>query len=158
MRLHPRQDPSRIAAAFPLPPGARIEPPQAGTTLVEFLAGQHLVVGSYSMGLMEARLLGRPALSYQPPDADDGLRREIFAAWDVPVARDDAELAALLAERWQHPGPPLSPEALLFRPGRSLAAIAEQVRELCPSGGRRQPEARRAIVPLGGASAAPMPS
>jgi hypothetical protein len=60
---------------------------------------------------------------------DDGLRREIFAAWDVPVATDEDALAVLVADRLRCPGPPLAPETVLYQPGRSVAAIMDVIAE-----------------------------
>jgi hypothetical protein len=136
VRTHPRQDPARIAEAFPLPEGARIDPLEPRSTLPEFIASQHLVVGSYSMGLMIARLLGRPAVSFQPPRDDDGLRREIFAAWDVPVATEEAELAVRIAGGLQSAGAPIAGRSLLYEPGGSLRAIARVIDEARSSCGR----------------------
>lgn len=132
IRLHPRQRPERIGDAFPPRPTAVLDPLPPVTTMTEFVHSHHLVVGSYSMGLMVARLLGRPAVSFQPPMADDGLRREVFAAWDVPVATDEASLAATIAERLHCPGPPLVAERLLYCPGHSLAAISRVIQEVLP--------------------------
>jgi len=129
VRLHPRQDPARIREAFPLPDSATFDPLEPRTTLPEFIAAQHLVVGSYSMGLMVARLLGRAAVSFQLAQDDDGLRREIFAAWDVPVAADENELGALVSERLRSPGRPLAPEQLLYQPGGATQAIAKVILE-----------------------------
>lgn len=127
LRLHPRQDPTRIHEAFDVPASVDIDAsPQS--PVAEFMSTHHLIVGSYSMGLMVARLLGRPAVSYQPPwDDDPGIRREIFAAWNVPVATTEDELSAIIAERLGAPCRPLDPEAVLYRPGRSLPAIAEEI-------------------------------
>jgi hypothetical protein len=129
IRTHPRQDPARIREAFPLGDATRIDPLEPRSTLPEFIAAQHLVVGSYSMGLMVARLLGRPAVSFQPRRTDDGLRREIFAAWDVPVAANEEELAAHLATCMRSVDGPLSAGPLLYEPGASLQAIAKVVFE-----------------------------
>lgn len=127
LRLHPRQDPASVDDAFDVPESTSVEP-ASQTPLTDFIATHHLIVGSYSMGLMVARLLGRPAVSYQPPvDDDRGIRREIFAAWNVPVATTEDELAAIIAERLREPGRPLDPERVLYRPGRSLPAIAEEI-------------------------------
>lgn len=129
LRLHPRQTPDRIAEAFILPSSAVLDPFPAQSTTVEFMTAHHLIAGSYSMGLMVARLLGRPAVSFQPPMGDDGLRREIFAAWDVPVATDEDALAALVADRLRCPGTPVPPETVLYQPGRSLSAIMNVIAE-----------------------------
>jgi hypothetical protein len=127
IRLHPRQKADRIPEWLPLPEAATFDPFPSTSTFPDFLSEHHLVVGSYSMGLMVARVLGRPAVSFQPRQADDGLRREIFAAWDVPVATDDAELAVLIAERLRCPGLPFDPGEVLYEPGRSLDALTRVI-------------------------------
>jgi hypothetical protein len=124
IRLHPRQDPARIREAFVLPESAVFDPLPATSTFPEFVAAHHVIVGSYSMGLMVARMLGRPAVSFQPPRDDDGLRREAFAAWDVPVATDEDTLAARISEGLQSTCRPLAPEKLLYHPGRALDVIS----------------------------------
>lgn len=129
VRLHPRQDPTLVAQQFDLPGSASFDPLPPISTFAEFVAAHHAIVGSYSSGLMVARLLGRPAISFQPPMGDEGLRREVFAAWDIPVVTDDASLAACLAERLQSPGRPLDPHGLLYHPGRSLDAISTVILE-----------------------------
>jgi hypothetical protein len=130
IRLHPRQDPARIREAFTLPESAVFDPLPPRSTLPEFISAHHLIVGSYSLGLMVARMLGRPAVSFQPPMDDDGLRREVFAAWDVPVATDEDALAARISERLQSAGRPLAPETLLYQPGGSLEAISRVILEV----------------------------
>lgn len=139
VRLHPRQDPARIDELLRLSESAILDPIQPGSTLREFVAAQHVIVGSYSMGLMVARLLGRPALSYQPPMGDEGLRREVFAAWDVPVATGEHELAAMLVERLAAPVRPLAPESLLYAPGHSLDAMVTVIRDALSVGARSIP-------------------
>ncbi len=129
VRLHPRQDPTRIREAFTLPPSATFDPVEPASPFAEFLAAHHLVVGSYSMGLAVARLLGRPTVSFQPPMADDGLRREIFAAWDVPVATDDEMFETMIVERLKSPGQRLDVRSVLYQPGHSLEAIEKVIDE-----------------------------
>jgi hypothetical protein len=129
IRLHPRQDPARIVAAFAPWASVTFDPLPAQSALPEFVAAHHLIVGSYSMGLMMARLLGRPAVSFQPPIPDHGIRREIFAVWDVPVAATDDEFAAMIAERLADARPALAPDTVLYEPHGSLAAITAVVLE-----------------------------
>ncbi|MGE0703580.1 MAG: hypothetical protein AB7F99_00230 [Vicinamibacterales bacterium] len=129
VRLHPRQAPARIDELFSLPASAAFEPLEPSSPLADFLSAHHVIVGSYSAGLMVARLLGRAVVSFQPPMADDGLRREIFATWDVPVATDEDMFAAMVAERLRFPGGPLDLPSLLYEPGRSLEAIEQVIDE-----------------------------
>jgi hypothetical protein len=131
VRLHPRQNLDRIGEMFPLPESAVFDSLDPASPVSEFIAAHDLVVGSYSTGLIVARLLGRPAVSFQPPMGDnDGLRREIFAAWDVPVATDDVTFAAYIAERLEFAGPALDPKKVLYHPGESLDVITSVVREM----------------------------
>jgi hypothetical protein len=130
IRLHPRQKPELADETFSRCDRTSIDPFPSTSTLAEFLTAHHLVVGSYSMGLMVARMLGRPAVSFQPPMADDGLRREIFAAWDVPVATDQRELTALIAEHLQRAHWPVTLERVLYHPGKSLDAIRKVIDEV----------------------------
>jgi len=146
VRLHPRQDADRIPEAFALPQSADFDPLEPVSPLVEFLTAHHLIVGSYSMGLMVARLLGRATVSYQPPLVDDGLRREIFDAWDVPVATDEDMFVAMISERLRFPGKPLDMPSVLYQPGRSLEAIEQVIGEA---------RARRGVLVGGSANVRP---
>jgi hypothetical protein len=137
VRLHPRQDASLIATHFHLPDQAAFDPFPAATALHEFVADHDLIVGSYSMGLLIARFMGCPVVSYQPVVDDTGIRREIFGEWDIPVATDPEMLAATMADRLRDPGRPLDPASVLYNPGASLDAIAEVVAEVMPRQRRR---------------------
>lgn len=129
VRLHPRQRPGHVSTAFPLPEGASFDPVDPVPTLRDFFAAHHLIVGSFSLGLMVARLFGRPAISFQPPMSDEGLRRQVFPAWDVPVVTDEAALARCVVERLQSPGDRINLESRLYQCGGSVDAILQVILE-----------------------------
>lgn len=137
VRLHPRQVASRVAEAFRLPTNAAFDATAPPSTLASFVAAHHLIVGSYSMGLMVARLLGRPAISFQPVLDDDGIRREVFAAWDVPIADDNEALAVLIHDRLRQPQPQLDAASIFYNPGRSTDAIVGALDEARAAARRR---------------------
>lgn len=144
LRLHPRLDP-RCASDLP---GAALDPLEPRRPFEEFVADQHRVVGSHSTGLLVARMLGRPAASFQP-EAGAAIRAELFAAWGIPILTRPEDRRSWLLASDEAVAPPLRIEELLFRPGRSLEAIAEVVGEVLS--GTEEPDAvpRPAVRPGG---------
>jgi hypothetical protein len=99
LRMHPRlKSPIEV-------PGAALDPIEPRSTMPEFVSGQHRILGTYSTGLLVVRLLGRPALSFQPRSQGTVRRPEVFEAWGIPVLREPADLRAWLLEPIEETAP-----------------------------------------------------
>ncbi len=144
LRLHPRLDPG---CASDLPEAA-LDPLEPRRPFEPFVADQHRVVGSHSMGLLVARLLGRPVASFQPAGRPV-VRTEVFAAWGIPNLTRPEELRSWLLAADEEVAAPLRVEDVLFRPGRSLEAILEVIGEVLSGSGAPDSFPRPALRPGG---------
>ncbi|MEM9302016.1 MAG: hypothetical protein AAGE01_07885 [Pseudomonadota bacterium] len=112
------------------------EHPRAGSTdtvstMREYIAEVHGVVGTYSTGLIVARMLGRHACSFQPERALR-LREDALRAWDVPILATDAALKAWVDTVVEGRSPP-PVKGRRYETGRSCAAIAACIARLAVS-------------------------
>ena len=126
VRLHPRH--LRGKNPLPvLPANVSLDPVEQRSSVDDFVARHHIIIGSYSSSLLSARLRGRPTISYQP-QRGKVIRGEILSAAGISVARCSKQLVEIL-ECSNTPSPP-EPSKWLYHPGRSVNRIVDEILEL----------------------------
>jgi hypothetical protein len=109
---------------------SRIEPPESATAMADFVFRHDIIVGAYSMGLLVARQLGRPAVSFQPVASENRFREEIFAAWGIPVVQRPAHLAPRIREAVRSGAKQRAINELVFQRSQSVETISCAVLEM----------------------------
>lgn len=82
----------------------------------------HVVVGSYSTGLLEASVIGTPVVSYQPWSKN--IREDVFFG-RIPIANSYAELVKYISKALQLKSSSLN--KMTYNPGKSLSVIIKHI-------------------------------